>query len=169
MLPRVFDLFTQADRSLAHKEGGLGIGLSLVRSLVELHGGRVTAHSEGTDRGSEFTVYLPALDPDKARAARPERAAEQSHVGSCELQAARVLVVDDNPDIVESTALLLRLQGREVRTALGGAQALELLASFQPAVVLLDIGMPDIDGYSLASMIREQPGLEDVVLVAMTG
>ena len=173
MLPRVFDLFTQADRSLARTQGGLGIGLSLVKSLVDLHGGRVTAHSDGPDRGSEFTVYLPALDPDRARPAgvrqgEPAHAADAARGGNG-AQAMRVLVVDDNPDVVESTSLLLRLQGRDVRSARTGADALDLSASFQPSVVLLDIGMPDIDGYTLAATLRKQEGGESLILVAMTG
>jgi two-component system, chemotaxis family, CheB/CheR fusion protein len=170
MLPRVFDLFTQADRSLARTQGGLGIGLSLVRSLVDLHGGRVAVQSEGPDRGSEFTVSLPALEPGSLRVVAGvgrEESGRAPH--SAGAQATRVLVVDDNPDIVESTRVMLQLQGKEVRTAQTAAEALDISASFRPSVVLLDIGMPDTDGYAIAARMRQQEGGKELLLIAMTG
>src|SRR5215210_4899182 len=149
MLPRVFEMFMQVDRSLERTQGGLGIGLSLVRGLVELHGGSVEARSEGPGRGSEFLVHL-SIHP-------PARAAHAAQVGR---QAAplrrRILVVDDNRDGADSLALLLTLQGSEVRTAYDGLEAIEAAAAFQPDIVLSDIGMPRLNGYDAAQRIREQ-------------
>lgn len=163
MLPRVFEIFTQGDRSLERSQGGLGIGLSLVRGLVELHGGSVEAKSEGPGQGSEFSVRLavhPA--PRKAQAAaedgRPAAPAQR-----------RILVIDDNRDAADSLALLLSLQGNEVRTAYDGLEAVEAAAVFQPDVVLSDIGMPRLNGYEAAHRIREQCRGRRVVLVATTG
>lgn len=168
MLPHVFELFTQADRSLARTEAGLGIGLSLVRSIVQLHGGRVIARSDGIDRGSEFVVYLPVVHARQAKSSA-KLAAAPAQAGDGGVRPARVLVVDDNPDIVESTRMLLTLQGHTTYAALSGAKALELASSVHPTVVIIDIGMPGMDGYTVARRLREQPGLEDMFLVAMSG
>jgi two-component system, chemotaxis family, CheB/CheR fusion protein len=174
MLPRVFELFTQADQSLGRARGGLGIGLSVVRSLVELHGGRVTARSDGIGHGSEFTVVLPAA-PDASGARNSERdmhsTSDRTTTSSSEpdRSATRVLVVDDNPDIVESTSIILQLAGYTVKSALSGEAALDVAPSFQPAVVLLDIGMPGLDGYAVARRIRDEPKLKDAVLIAVSG
>lgn len=163
LLPHVFDLFTQADRSLERRQGGLGIGLTLVRRLVEMHGGRVEATSDGPGHGSEFSIRLPrlALDaPAPAPAPPPARPPGP---------ARRVLVVDDQPDSTDSLALLLRLRGHEVRTASDGSSALEEFARHRPEVVFLDLGLPGMSGYDVARQLRAMPEARDVRLVALTG
>jgi CheY-like chemotaxis protein len=163
MLTSVFDLFTQESRTLDRSQGGLGIGLTLVRSLVELHGGTVRATSEGPGLGSEFVVRLPALPAgtngvDEAKASRPAPAPQH-----------RLLIVDDNVDSAESMAELLALSGHEVRTAHDGAAALIEAQSFRPEVILLDIGLPGMNGYEVARRMREIPELRTATLMAMTG
>lgn len=165
LLPSIFDLFVQADKSLDRAQGGLGIGLTLVRRLVELHGGQISVHSAGVDEGSEFTVRLPAL-PETAVPAAP---AETEAAQAMPLMRYRILVVDDNMDTAESTALLLQLEGHEVQTALDGPSALEAATMFHPQIVLLDIGLPGLDGYEVARRLRALPELEGALLVAMTG
>ncbi len=162
LLPRVFDIFTQADQSLARTQGGLGIGLTLVRSLVHLHGGSVQAQSAGLGQGTEFVVRLPALAevPVPTEPARPP--------AGCEAPSLRVLVVDDNLDAGQSLAMLLQLSGHEVSLTYDGPSALEVAETFQPQVVLLDIGMPEMDGYQVAERLRSRGGA-DLVLVAITG
>ncbi len=162
MLPRIFDLFTQVDRTLDMSQGGLGIGLSLVRQLLELHGGTVTARSDGYGLGSEFTVQLP-------RCAAPEPAAVSPAAAGRPPARRRILVVDDNRDAADSLALMLQLMGHETHTGHDGLEAVALAAAHQPEVVLLDIGMPNLDGYGAARRIRELPGAADIVLVALTG
>jgi PAS domain S-box-containing protein len=169
MLPKVFDLFTQGERALDRAQGGLGIGLTLVRSLVELHGGSVSALSEGPDRGSEFVVRLPLLQaqgpiPPPEHAALPELA-PFPHSPS----RRRILLVDDNRDAVETLTLFLQTAGHEVIPAADGPTALEIAQMFRPEVVLLDIGLPGMTGYDVARRLRREPGLEDVLLVALTG
>ena len=162
LLPRIFDLFTQAERSLDRSQGGLGIGLALVQRLVEMHRGQVEVHSS-LGKGSEFVVRLPVvLTP----APSPTPAEEETKPTGPSL---RVLVVDDNPDAVESIALLLEESGHDVRTACDGRTALEAALDWRPHVMLLDIGLPKMDGYEVAKEIRRQPALRDVMLVAMTG
>lgn len=161
LVPHIFELFAQAQRSLARSEGGLGIGLSLVQRLVELHGGSVTAHSV-LGEGSEFLVRLPIATFEGVPSLAPERARP---AGPC----LRVLVVDDNVDAALSLALLLRAWGHDVRTAHDGPATLELVPAFQPNVVLLDIGLPGLNGFEVARLIRQQPELTAVWLVAMTG
>ncbi|HEX5631868.1 MAG TPA: ATP-binding protein, partial [Gemmatimonadales bacterium] len=163
-LPRIFDLFVQADQSRSRAQGGLGIGLTLVRKIVELHGGTVLATSEGTGRGSEFIVRLPRL-PDRATD-RPER---DTPVPAEAWSAARVLVVDDNTDAAHTLALLLRQLGMSVAVANGGAEALATMDQYRPEVVLLDIGMPGMDGYEVATRIRAMPGQERVRIFALSG
>lgn len=163
MIHRIFEMFTQVDRSLERPLGGLGIGLSLVRSLVELHGGSVEARSDGPGQGSELIVRLP-VDPP-ARQAQPARE-DGDHVAPAR---HRILVVDDNKDAADSLAMLLALQGSEVRTAYDGLEAVEAAAAFEPDVILSDIGMPRMDGYEAAQQIRQQCRGRKVVLVAMTG
>jgi PAS domain S-box-containing protein len=163
MLPRVFDLFSQAERRLDGVNGGLGIGLALVRSLVELHDGRVEASSAGLGRGSEFIVSLPLTesvlgDPNIEREA-----------GEAPETARRVLVIDDNRDVAESLAMLLDTFGADVRTASSGPAGLDALAEFAPELVFLDLGMPGMDGYETARRIRERPEGRGVLLVALTG
>jgi PAS domain S-box-containing protein len=164
VLGSVFDLFYQADNSLDRAEGGLGIGLSLVKRLVENHGGRVTGHSAGRGRGSEFVVRLPCIDGVRgvandghdARTPRPTK-------------STRILVVDDNRDATDSLALLLEMHGHDVISAYEGRAALELVAREKPSVVLLDIGLPDLDGFEIARQLRADPRTADVVLIALTG
>jgi signal transduction histidine kinase/DNA-binding response OmpR family regulator len=163
MLARVFEPFTQVDRSLDRAQGGLGLGLALVKRLVELHGGAVEAHSPGLGRGSEFVVRLPAL-PEGAPAPPAE-----SNGRAAAPAPARVLVVDDNVDAAESLALYLRATGCEVCVAHDGPSALQAAESFRPAAALLDIGLPHMDGYELAGRFRARPGGEGVLLVAVTG
>ena len=165
LLPHVFDLFTQADRSLERRQGGLGIGLTLVRRLVEMHGGRVEAASEGPGHGSEFTIRLPRLAVDAAEPAAGRPGAPDRPAGP----ARRVLVVDDQPDSTDSLALFLRLRGHEVRTASDGPSALEEFARYRPEVVFLDLGLPGMSGYDVARRLRAMPEARDVRLVALTG
>jgi CheY-like chemotaxis protein/two-component sensor histidine kinase len=164
LVPHIFDLFVQADRSLERSQGGLGIGLTVVRKLVELHGGRVTASSEGPGKGSEFVVCLPVLQgaPEHAKPHPPARL-------SLETTSRRVLVVDDNTDAAESVAMLLRLWGHAVRVAHTGPEALRAAEEYQPDVVVLDIGLPGMDGYEVARRLRERPHFQKTVLAALTG
>ena len=164
ILPHVFDLFSQADRSLDRSQGGLGIGLALVERLVEMHRGTVVAHSAGLGRGAEFTVRLPVL-LSPARQSPPELTRPTDSPS----QGRRVLVVDDNVDSAEMLAKLLAMSGHEVRTAYTGPIGLEVAAECLPEVVLLDIGLPGINGYEVARRLRQIPQLEGVKIVAMTG
>jgi two-component system CheB/CheR fusion protein len=165
-LESVFDLFMQIDRSLAHTSGGLGLGLTLARRVLALHGGRIEARSAGLGKGTEFLVRLPALpstqtrDPRERDATQPAKSARGSR---------RVLVVDDNEDTAQSLALLLRSWGHEVAVARHGAEALALAASFRPESALVDIGLPGMDGYELARRLRQKDEHRDLHLVALTG
>jgi two-component system, chemotaxis family, CheB/CheR fusion protein len=163
MLERIFDMFTQVDRSLDRSQGGLGIGLSLVRRLVEMHGGRVEASSEGPGKGSEFTVRLSAvLSPGQG----PGRVdGDDGHRSP----KYRILVVDDNKDSANSLATLLKLRGHDARTAHDGLEAVEMAKKFRPDVVLLDVGMPKLNGYDACRSIRAQPWGAGMVLIALTG
>ena len=164
VLPHVFDLFTQADRSLDRSQGGLGIGLALVQRLVEMHRGTVVAHSAGLGRGAEFMVRLPVLlSQPKPPPRSPTKPADSPSRGG------RVLVVDDNEDSAEMLAKLLARSGHDVRTAYTGPTALDVAAECLPDVVLLDIGLPGINGYEVARRLRQIPQLEGVKIVAMTG
>jgi PAS domain S-box-containing protein len=164
LLPRIFEIFVQGDRTPARTEGGLGIGLTLVRRLAELHGGSAAAASEGPGLGSEFTVRLPALAGDADRPAEaptpPPRIARR---------ASRVLVVDDMRDTALALAKMLRLLGHEVQVAHDGPTAVELGAAYRPEVVLLDIGLPGMDGYAVARRLRQDAGSRDAVIIAVTG
>ncbi|HEV8578343.1 MAG TPA: chemotaxis protein CheB [Thermoanaerobaculia bacterium] len=172
-LPRVFDLFVQADRSSDRARGGLGIGLTVVQRLVELHGGSVEAHSAGPGQGSELVVRLPVLPPAETAPERHGEAADRIVVSPAlsplVVPPRRVLVVDDNVDTAESLALLLRLKGHQVETAHDGPAALAKAHSFHPEVVLLDIGLPGLDGYQVASRLRRRRRTARALLVALTG
>jgi len=163
-LPRLFDVFVQGERSLDRAGGGLGIGLSVVRSLIELHGGRVEVRSAGHGCGSEFVVHLPVLGP----AAAAERSAEPP-VPPSGAANRRLLIVDDNADVLESMTLALAGLGYEVRGCSSGPVALEIASRDPPDVVLLDIGLPGMDGYEIARCLRRQMGLHCPILVALSG
>jgi len=163
VLPRIWDLFVQADRREKGSQGGMGIGLALVRGLVGLHGGTVEAQSEGLGKGSEFVVALPLL----ATEPRSDRSREEVAVPN--VAPCRVLVVDDNVDAARSLAMLLRLGGHEVRVANDGPSALRFAEDEAPDLAFFDIGMPGMDGYELARQFRSHPQLRSVVLVALTG
>jgi CheY-like chemotaxis protein len=161
----VFEMFSQLRPPGHGGEGGLGIGLALVRQLVQLHGGRVEARSDGEGRGSEFVVRLPALGPPAASASAP--ALQQLvavHPG-----ARRVLVVEDNPDSAESLRALLELLGHDVHQAADGAAAIEAVRTFRPDVVFMDIGMPGMNGLEATRRIRELPLARQPLIVALTG
>jgi two-component system CheB/CheR fusion protein len=165
MLPRIFEMFTQVDSSTGRSQGGLGIGLTLARRLIEMHGGKVEAHSDGPGRGSEFVVRLPAL------AARPaaEPLVPTDAVHKAGRAGHKILVVDDNVDAATTLSRMLSLTGRTVRTAYDGEEALAAAAEFRPDLVLLDIGLPRLNGYDVARHIREQSWGPRMTLVALTG
>ncbi|WP_262965202.1 hybrid sensor histidine kinase/response regulator [Methylobacter psychrophilus] len=163
ILPHIFDLFTQADHSLAHSQGGLGLGLTLVRQLVEIHGGTVTAASDGIGKGSSFTVRLPAstinLSATKSVPTQP----------SLPLSKLRILIVDDYAEAAESLKMVLEIEGHEIKIADCGMKAIEQAQIFQPQVVLLDIGLPDLNGYEVAKRLRALPETRKATLIALTG
>jgi CheY-like chemotaxis protein len=165
ILPHVFDLFTQVQGSVSRSEGGLGIGLTLVRSLVEMHGGSVLATSGGLGHGSEFIVRLPLLQEIPAAAGAVGEQPEWARNGP----ARRILVVDDNQANAELMALLLRLNGHEVRTAYDGPAALDSARGQPPDVVLCDIGLPGMSGLDVARLLRQDPSLKGTLLLALTG
>jgi PAS domain S-box-containing protein len=168
LVPRVFELFTQGERSLDRSEGGLGIGLTMVHRLVSLQGGSVAASSRGLGLGSEFVVRLPVAGAPERAAGEPASAdasaAQKSRAGGL-----RVLVVDDNQDATDTMAMLLRMWGHDVVTAVDGVSAVAEALRYHPDVVLLDIGLPRMNGYEVAERLRAEPTTRDVVLVAMTG
>jgi signal transduction histidine kinase/ActR/RegA family two-component response regulator len=161
-LARVFEMFSQLEPALERAHGGLGIGLALVRGLVALHGGTISASSPGLGLGSVFTVRLPLL---KSEPVADEPEPDLPGAGT----ARRVLVVDDNRDAAQSIAMLLQMSGHAVSTAFDGESALQEAVRWQPEVVLLDIGLPDINGYEVAQRLRQQPGGRGLLLVALTG
>ena len=162
MLPRVFEMFAQVSKSIDQSEGGLGIGLALARRLVEMHDGTIEAFSEGLGKGSRFTVHLPIVGVPAGSLKTDGRARNQGAI-------RRILIADDNPDVTESFEVMLQMLGHEVTTALDGLQALERAEEFRPEVIVLDVGMPKLDGYETARRIRQQPWGKDVVLIAVTG
>jgi PAS domain S-box-containing protein len=166
LLPRMFDLFVQADQSLSRTRGGLGIGLTVVRSLVEMHDGSVSVHSKGSGKGSEFTIRLPRPSRSVSRGHERSRLDRSGGVG---VPPRRILVVDDSLKNAASLEVLLRAMGHEVHIAHDGAAALELVRQVRPDVVLLDIGLPLLDGYEVARRCRQDPELRNLVLVALTG
>ena len=164
ILPKVFDMFMQADRSLERSQGGLGIGLTLVKRLTEMHGGTISAHSEGTGQGSEFTVRLPLAATQPHGAGQPPiRHAPAS------LPQRRVLVVDDNKDAATSLGMLLKFLGTDVQVTHDGPTALAIIESYRPDVVLLDIGMPGMDGFEVARQVRKRVDFNNIMLIALTG
>jgi signal transduction histidine kinase len=165
MLPHIFDMFTQVDGSLTRSHGGLGIGLSISRTLVQMHGGTVTANSDGVNCGSEFVIRLPLSSEPADREPSQSSPATQNH----SMLSRRVLIADDNQDAARSLAMLLARTGHECRLAFGGPQALQMAADYQPEVVVLDIGMPDMDGYEIARRMRALPDGVRLLLIAVTG
>jgi CheY-like chemotaxis protein/anti-sigma regulatory factor (Ser/Thr protein kinase) len=164
-LPGIFEMFAQVDPTIERSHPGLGVGLTLVRRLVEMHGGTVEARSEGRGAGSEFVVRIPVI------ARRDARCEAETRVGAADgsAQSLRILVVDDNVDSAVTMAAVLGIQGHEVRTAHDGLQALEDMRSFKPDVAILDIGMPQMNGYTVASRIRERTDEFQPLLIAVTG
>jgi len=165
MLDKVFDMFTQIDRSLERSDGGLGIGLSLVKRLVELHGGTVSAYSEGLGYGSKFTVRLPREIEQPVI----ESLAQAPDTVTAKSAGRRILVVDDNRDSATTLALLLKITGNETKTAFDGLAAIETAEAFRPQVILLDIGLPKMNGNDTCREIRKQPWGKDILILALTG
>jgi len=163
MLPRVFDLFTQIDRTLGRAQGGIGIGLALVRNLVEMHHGSVEAHSEGLGHGTSIVVRLPLVADADVEQSGPGNASTRPKVDR------RILVIDDDHDVADSFVIFLRTLGATAQAAYSGAEGLESLRRFRPDIIFLDIGMPRLDGYETARLIRQLPEGANVVLVALTG
>jgi signal transduction histidine kinase/DNA-binding response OmpR family regulator len=166
LLPRVFDLFMQGDRSLDRAQGGLGIGLTLVRSLVEMHGGNVEAKSEGLGRGSEFIVRLPCC---RSGAQEDSNGSTNGEPSTTSPVSRRVMVVDDNADLVATMTALLKLAGHDVCSCHDGPSAIDAALEYQPDVILIDIGLPGMNGYEVAVRLRQMPNFEQAVLVAITG
>ena len=162
-LSAIFELFVQVDTSLARSKGGLGLGLTLVKRLVEMHGGRVEAHSKGLGQGSTFQVHLPTLTTVAEQATRPTLQATNPAA------TRRILVVDDNADAALTLSMLLKLKGYEAHTRTSGRAGIEAAQALQPSAILLDIGMPELDGYETCRLIREQSWGQTLVVIALSG
>lgn len=169
MIARVFDMFAQVNRSLDRAQGGLGIGLALVKSLVDLHGGRVSAASAGLGQGSRFTIELPLAAQHSAPAPAPAPLEAEAEPGADSPRPARILVVDDNDDAATSLAMLLSLSGHEVEVENSGAAALQKADSFLPQAVFCDLGMPGMGGHEFATYLRQDLRFKETLLVALTG
>jgi CheY-like chemotaxis protein len=163
LLPNLFDLFVQGDRSLARSRGGLGIGLTIVRRLVELHGGRVESHSDGLGLGSEFVIHLPAASDALGAVPPPSVSAPTA------AQARRILVVEDQPDAAEVLATVTESWGHEVRVAHDAVTALAIVDAWTPDVVISDLGLPRVDGFTFARELRDRPGGDAVTMIALSG
>ena len=167
VLPQIFQMFTQVDRAIHGSEGGLGIGLTLVKRLIEMHGGTIMAYSDGRGKGSEFIMRVPMAS---SHFSQPEIPTDGTEEGATETtKPIRILVVDDNQDSADSLGLLLKLLGNEVRIAHDGLAAVNLATEFEPRVVLLDIGLPTLNGFEAAERIRQQPWGKQAVMIAVTG
>lgn len=164
----IFQMFGRLDRSLETGYVGLGIGLTLVKALVEMHGGTIEVRSEGVGEGSEFRVWLPAAAPVAAPAPDPPPT-DVAHAMASQGKSWRVLLVDDNRDVARSLARLVRSLGHDIRVAFDGQEALQVAYRFQPHVVLMDIGLPKLNGYDAAREMRSKPWADDVTLIALTG
>jgi CheY-like chemotaxis protein/nitrogen-specific signal transduction histidine kinase len=162
-LPEMFELFAQGDRTLARSEGGLGIGLTVVKKLVQMHGGNITARSDGIDKGSEISIHLPAAQRPASVKAPDKAPAESTR------HAVRILVVDDNVDMAKGLARLLQLLGHHVQIAHDGSEAFEAARAQRPEFVLLDIGLPDMDGYEVAARLRHDDCCQGAVFIAISG
>lgn len=162
-LPRIFEMFSQVDRSITKSQGGLGIGLSLVKRLVEMHGGGIDARSEGIGKGAEFVVRLPV----QSETASPKIPAAPKVISA--KSALRILIVDDNRDGADSLSMMLKVLGNETHTAYNGVEAVQAVARFHPQVILLDIGLPKLNGYEVCRRLRDQPGGKDLLIIAQTG
>jgi PAS domain S-box-containing protein len=165
LLPHIFDLFIQGRIELDRSEGGLGLGLTLAKKLIELHGGQITAHSQGVNQGSQFLIQLPGL-VEKTILTKP--LIPQSPTKETD-QSLRVLLIDDNEDVVESTALWFEMSGHQIAIARNGTQGVSTAQTFKPDVILLDIGLPDIDGYQVARKLRDLPTTRRVLIIALSG
>jgi two-component system, chemotaxis family, CheB/CheR fusion protein len=163
MLPRIFELFAQADHSLDRSKGGLGIGLTLVQKLVEMHGGQIGAHSDGLGKGSTFTIELPLAPPPTDAGPR------ESLAGTSKGTSCRVLLVDDNADAAHALALVLQAAGHTVVTAHEGQAAIQQAIHSKPHAILLDIGLPYMDGYEVARRIRSRFEFGETLLIAISG
>jgi PAS domain S-box-containing protein len=165
LLPHIFDLFIQAERGLARSEGGLGLGLSLVKKLVELHGGQITASSQGINQGSEFVVQLPGIVEATVQIepVNPQGLCRET------AQGLRILLIDDNQDIVDANTLLFEMMGHQVESAYSGTQGLSAAQNFKPDVILLDIELPDMDGYQVAQKLRKQAATQQTLIIAVSG
>jgi PAS domain S-box-containing protein len=163
MMPRVFDMFLQVDSTIERSQSGLGIGLTLVKKLVEMHGGVVEAFSEGENKGSDFVVTLPASSAQVSEESNDKSKPEEKSAGT------RVLVIDDNVDSARTLGWMLELQGHDVQLAFNGKDAMAAAEKFQPRIVMTDIGLPGITGYELCPLMREIPGMKDAVFIAQTG
>jgi CheY-like chemotaxis protein/anti-sigma regulatory factor (Ser/Thr protein kinase) len=163
-LPRIFRMFTQVEQSVEKSQGGLGIGLTLVKRLVEMHGGSIEARSDGPGRGSEFVVRLPVV----VEASGPQ-VSDQPGETAVPKSSLRILIVDDNRDGADSLSMMLRIMGNDPRTAYDGEEGVAVARDFRPEVVLLDIGLPRLDGYEACRRIREEAWGKGVVLIAVTG